>query len=89
VSRKNKEDEGLTNHVTSLESVKRLRYMVSTSSSVKTVLGYFGFNRTVYGNKKNYTFKKMVVARRIKTGKRRRYRGRNKLVAQQLTLRNL
>ena len=45
--------------------------------AAETVLGYFGFDRTVYGNKKNRVTRKMVVVGRTKTGKGKRYQGKD------------
>ena len=47
--------------------------------TTEIVLGYFGFDRTVYGNKKMYRSKKMEVVARNETGKRKRYQNRNDL----------
>ena len=55
------------------------KYREMILDAAETVLGYFGFDRTVYGNKKSYRSKKMDVATRNKTGKRKRYQNRNDL----------
>jgi hypothetical protein len=44
--------------------------------AAETVLGYFGFDRTVYGNKKNTGTRKWQWLEEL-TGKRKRYQDRN------------
>jgi hypothetical protein len=45
--------------------------------AAETVLGYFGFDRMLYGDKKNTATRKMVVVGRTNTRRRKRYQGRD------------
>jgi hypothetical protein len=53
------------------------KYKEMLLDAAETVLGYFRFDRTVYGNKKNNNYKEMAVVGRIENGKRKRYQDRN------------
>ena len=53
------------------------KYREMILDAAETVLGYFGFDRTVYGNKKNTGTRKWRWSARTKTGKRKRYQGRD------------
>ena len=55
------------------------KYREMILDGAETVLGYFGFDRTVYGNKKNTGARRWRWLTRNKTGKRKRYQNRDDL----------
>jgi hypothetical protein len=58
-----------------LSTVKGYREMIIDGA--QSVLGYFGFDRSIYGERRNTTPRKWRWFTRIKTAKRKRYPDRD------------
>jgi hypothetical protein len=58
------------------DSIEYIYTDASRVTAAQSVLGYFGFDRTIYGD----NAKKMEMATRVKTTKRKRYQDRDDII---------